>query len=158
MSHITTHVTFKHKKRKSFLTSSNPHGINNNTELKMTITQNNSLTTMEGITPIPSASTSNSAVITDLINLEVVSLLSEDILITDVTFEYTEYIKFDEKSHFSRNNLMHAPKEDNVITFNAYINLNDIDNYFHNEDKLTYMELLARDLKGFVEVEIVKED
>ncbi|GES83452.1 hypothetical protein GLOIN_2v1820860 [Rhizophagus clarus] len=47
---------------------------------------------------------------------------------------------------------MHAPKEDNVITFNAYINLNDIDNYFHNEDKLTYMELLARDLKEGIRV------
>ncbi|GBB92231.1 hypothetical protein RclHR1_01990003 [Rhizophagus clarus] len=53
---------------------------------------------------------------------------------------------------------MHASKENNVTTFDAYINLNDIDNYFYNEDKLAYMELLARDLKGFVGIEIVKED
>ncbi|GBB91148.1 hypothetical protein RclHR1_01830007 [Rhizophagus clarus] len=67
-------------------------------------------------------------------------------------------IKSDKKSHSSRNNSMHAPKDDNVTTFDAYINLNDIDNYFHNKDKLAYMELLARDLKGFAGVELIKED
>ncbi|GBB91149.1 hypothetical protein RclHR1_01830008 [Rhizophagus clarus] len=71
MSHLTTHATAKNKKRKSSLSSSNPHGNKNNVELKTNTTYDNGSITMEGITPIPSVSTSSPAVVTDLINLEV---------------------------------------------------------------------------------------
>ncbi|GBB90417.1 hypothetical protein RclHR1_17370003 [Rhizophagus clarus] len=58
-------------------------------------------------------------------------------------------IKTDEKEKAKDNTSIHEKREDNFTTYDAYISLNDIDCYFHNDAKLAYVEMLARDLKGF---------
>ncbi|GBC10788.1 hypothetical protein RclHR1_09900003 [Rhizophagus clarus] len=58
-------------------------------------------------------------------------------------------IKTDEKEKAKDNTSIHEKREDNFTTYDAYISLNDIDYYFHNDAKLAYIEMLARDLKGF---------
>ncbi|GES77647.1 hypothetical protein GLOIN_2v1785965 [Rhizophagus clarus] len=67
-------------------------------------------------------------------------------------------IKTDKKEKAKDNTSIHDKREDNFITYDAYISLNDIDCYFHNDAKLAYIEMLARDLKGFTGTEISKED
>ncbi|GET04719.1 hypothetical protein GLOIN_2v1785965 [Rhizophagus clarus] len=67
-------------------------------------------------------------------------------------------IKTDEKEKAKDNTSIHEKREDNFTTYDAYISLNDIDYYFHNDAKLAYIEMLARDLKGFAGTEISRGD
>ncbi|GBB84199.1 hypothetical protein RclHR1_10820005 [Rhizophagus clarus] len=60
----------------------------------------------------------------------------------------------------SSNNIsMHAnTKEDAPITYDAYVKLSDIEEYFAVENKVAYIEILTRDFKGFMGIEINKKD
>ncbi|GBB92488.1 hypothetical protein RclHR1_20110001 [Rhizophagus clarus] len=66
-------------------------------------------------------------------------------------------IKMDKKEKAKNNTSIHKKREDNFTTYDAYISLNDIDCYFHNDAKLAYVEMLARDLKEFAGTEIFKD-
>ncbi|GBC01886.1 hypothetical protein RclHR1_04370007 [Rhizophagus clarus] len=59
----------------------------------------------------------------------------------------------------SNNTSMHAKiEEDTPITYDAYVKLSDIEEYFAVENKVAYVELLTRDFRGFLGNEINKED
>ncbi|GES86305.1 hypothetical protein GLOIN_2v1780196 [Rhizophagus clarus] len=59
----------------------------------------------------------------------------------------------------SNNTSMHAKiEEDALITYDAYVKLSDIEEYFAVDNKVAYVELLTRDFRGFLGTEINKED
>ncbi|GBB99849.1 hypothetical protein RclHR1_36560001 [Rhizophagus clarus] len=59
----------------------------------------------------------------------------------------------------SNNTSMHAKiEEDAPITYDAYVKLSDIEEYFAVDNKVAYVELLSRDFRGFLGTEINKED
>ncbi|GBB93812.1 hypothetical protein RclHR1_22340003 [Rhizophagus clarus] len=54
---------------------------------------------------------------------------------------------------------IHAIKtEESPVTYNAYIKLADVEEYFANDNKLAFIEILTRDFCGFLGVEINKDD
>ncbi|GBC01356.1 hypothetical protein RclHR1_04160003 [Rhizophagus clarus] len=54
---------------------------------------------------------------------------------------------------------MHVTTDDNApITYDAYIKLTDIEEYFTIENKLVYIKILSRDYRGFMGTELNKKD
>ncbi|GBB91524.1 hypothetical protein RclHR1_18890003 [Rhizophagus clarus] len=54
---------------------------------------------------------------------------------------------------------IHAIKtEESPVTYDAYIKLADIEEYFANDNKLAFIEILTRDFHDFLGVEINKDD
>ncbi|GBC07994.1 hypothetical protein RclHR1_07840007 [Rhizophagus clarus] len=54
---------------------------------------------------------------------------------------------------------MHAStEEDAPIIYNAYVKLSDIEEYFAVDNKIAYIEILTRDFRGFMGIDINKED
>ncbi|GBC00904.1 hypothetical protein RclHR1_00400018 [Rhizophagus clarus] len=66
------------------------------------------------------------------------------------------------KSSSTKNNTnvsIHVTKdEDAPITYDAYVKLSDMEEYFTIENKLAYIEILAWNYRGFVGTEINKDD
>ncbi|GES78898.1 hypothetical protein RCL_jg21785.t1 [Rhizophagus clarus] len=49
-------------------------------------------------------------------------------------------------------------EEDAPIIYNAYVKLSDIEEYFAVDNKIAYIEILTRDFRGFMGIDINKED